>query len=636
MVDHVNAMPMPVDRTRKPAYAQWLWLGLAQLILGGVIAFNLYLEHGRAAAREQDRLATQARVITENTEHQLASANLALESVRGDLAHWIGSPGKQEGIRHLKALASAMQGIRTINVMDAKGRVIASNQPELLGRDLGYREYFQAVKQRPDADTLYVSPPFQTVLGAFAIVISRMIPGPRGEFAGILSVTLDPEYFRTLMMSVQYAPDMWVSVAHGDGLLFLMMPEHEGVQGMNIAQPGSFFTRHRNSGKEEEVLTGTVYATREMRMMALRTIRPSRLKMDKPLVVAASRDLDAIFQSWERGALTQAGLFGLVAIISSLGLYAYQRRQHEFDRKSAAAAVALRRSAERLQLATEASGIGVWDYDVVTAALVWDDSMHTLYGVDKSVGSGLFEMWSSCVFPEDMPAADAALKATLEQGAPYTPGFRIRRHSDGEVRYIQARARVYFDADGKPLRIVGTNEDITERELLKEKLEQQAQQDYLTGLSNRRHFMDQGQAELARAQRYGTPLSLLMLDIDRFKNINDTHGHKAGDIVLQRLSEIMRETLRSVDVIGRMGGEEFAILLPETDLKRATEVAERLRENVTHAQVALEATTPLQFTVSVGVSGMKGKDATLDILLNQADWALYEAKEGGRNKVCVA
>ncbi len=630
MVDHVNAMPTPVDRTRKPAYAQWLWLGLAQIVLGGALAFNLYLEHGRAASREQDRLATQARVITENMGHQLASANLALESVRGDLPHWIGS-GRQEGIRHLKALTSAMQGIRTINVMDAKGRVIASNQPALIGRDLGYREYFQAVKQRPDADALYVSPPFQTVLGVFAINISRMIPGPRGEFAGIMSVTLDPEYFRTLMMSVQYAPDMWVSVAHGDGLLFLMMPDRDGVQGMNIAQPGSFFTRHRNSGKEAEVLTGRVYATGETRMMALRTIHPSRPKMDKALVVAVSRDLDAVFQIWRQNALVQTGLFGLIAAASFTGLLVHQRRQRKLEQQVAGARVL----AERFSLALDRIPTYIYMKDQQRRYVYANRPTLELFNCTEEELRGSAD---ACFFPPETVAQLHDIDSrVLEHGAD-TAEKVVSRGEDGTRRvYWEVKTPIYEEEDKTRIwGLCGISTDITELELLKEKLEQQAQQDYLTGLSNRRHFMDQGQAELSRARRYGTPLSLLMLDIDRFKNINDTHGHKAGDIVLQRLSEVMRETLRSVDIIGRMGGEEFAILLPETDLKRATEVAERLRENVAHALVAVEAATPLQFTVSIGVSGIKEKNATLDTLLNQADWALYEAKEGGRNKVCVA
>jgi diguanylate cyclase (GGDEF)-like protein len=239
------------------------------------------------------------------------------------------------------------------------------------------------------------------------------------------------------------------------------------------------------------------------------------------------------------------------------------------------------------------------------------------------------------MLPDDRSITDAALKATLEQGVPYSPLFRIRR-SDGAIRHIQARARIHFDTAGKPIRMVGTNEDITEQKDLQKQLELQAHHDYLTGLSNRRHFMEQGGLALAVAKRYDHALSLCMLDIDQFKSINDTRGHKAGDIVLQKLGHILRETLRTVDIVGRMGGEEFAILMPETDLQEAAEIAERLRETIAKCDVILEAGLPLHFSVSIGVSTMKDKEVNMDILISQADTALYQAKNTGRNKVCLA
>ncbi|MGZ5027591.1 MAG: GGDEF domain-containing protein, partial [Methylobacter sp.] len=168
------------------------------------------------------------------------------------------------------------------------------------------------------------------------------------------------------------------------------------------------------------------------------------------------------------------------------------------------------------------------------------------------------------------------------------------------------------------------------------RLERQAQQDYLTGLCNRRFFLEQGETELARAQRYDNELSLFMLDIDHFKAINDTYGHATGDIVLQTLSHILRETLRSIDIIGRWGGEEFVILLPETDAQEAAEIAERLREAIDHAKVTLATGLPLHFTASIGIATLKEKDTNIDILLNYADEALYQAKNTGRNKVCIA
>jgi diguanylate cyclase (GGDEF)-like protein/PAS domain S-box-containing protein len=756
-------MAPAIKTIHRPALAPWLGLGFVLIILGGAIAFNLYLEHGRTSTREQNRLSTQARVIAENLQCQLMSANLALEDVRSDLPHWIGASGLQTGTAHLKALSNAIPGILHLSVMDATGRMLASDQPAFPGRNFSDQGYFQAVKQRPNPDTLYVSPPFKNDPGSsYVINLTRMIPGPRGEFAGIVSATLDPGYFKTLMASVLYAPDMWDAIGHGDGIPFLMVPEREALHGKNLAQPGAFFTQHRDGGRMTTLLIGTAHAAKGVQMMTQRTVYPDTLRMDKPLLVAVSRDLDTVFQPWRRDALAQSGLFGLITVISMLGLYAYQRRQRLFARQAAEATAALQQNAERLQLATGASAIGVWDYDLVTSELVWDDAMYTLYGIDKSAVSNLYEAWHNSVLPEDYPSAAAVLQATVKQGVPYMPRFRIRR-GDGALRYIQERAKVYFDAAGKPVRMVGTNEDITERQqqeaalqesearfhssfdaaaigmalisleggfmqangalcrivgytqaelqqktfqdithpddletdlaLLRElitgirdsyqlekrylhkdgraiwislsasavrdatgkvlyfiaqiqditerrglldKLNLQANQDYLTGLSNRRHFLEQGGAELARAQRYGEALSMFMLDIDYFKNINDTHGHKAGDIVLQKLGNVLRETLRTVDIIGRIGGEEFAILLPETDLQKAAEVAERLRETVASTDVVLEAGLPLHFTISIGVATLNEKSINLDTLFTLADQALYQAKASGRNKVGVA
>lgn len=167
------------------------------------------------------------------------------------------------------------------------------------------------------------------------------------------------------------------------------------------------------------------------------------------------------------------------------------------------------------------------------------------------------------------------------------------------------------------------------------KLKQQANVDYLTHAYNRRHFTEQGHLNLARAHRYGTPLSLIMLDIDFFKRVNDTYGHDQGDQVLIKLCQLCKKELREVDILGRIGGEEFAVLLPETGLEQAHEVAERLRTVVAESELPLANDQTLRFTISLGVATLKPKD-TLDSLLITADRALYEAKQAGRNKVCLA
>lgn len=168
-----------------------------------------------------------------------------------------------------------------------------------------------------------------------------------------------------------------------------------------------------------------------------------------------------------------------------------------------------------------------------------------------------------------------------------------------------------------------------------DELERRAYSDYLTGLANRRYFFEQAERELRRTLRYDLMLSILMLDIDHFKQVNDTYGHKVGDIVLKKLADVCLTTLRNIDIVGRIGGEEFAILLPETGSESAMEIAERLRARLAATPVPLHDGLPLHFTASFGVTALNAKETNIDMLLNQADQALYVAKEKGRNRVCM-
>ncbi|TYP67719.1 hypothetical protein BCL69_11761, partial [Nitrosomonas communis] len=149
-------MLLRIHQPKKPLYTQCLWLGLILIALGVGITFNLYFELDRTAAREHDRLSIQARVIAENTEYQLTSANLALENVRSNLAYWKDDAGQQAAIRHLRA-ASLIPGICIMNIVDKEGTITASTRAELIGMNIGFRDYFQEVKQHPNADMLYVS-----------------------------------------------------------------------------------------------------------------------------------------------------------------------------------------------------------------------------------------------------------------------------------------------------------------------------------------------------------------------------------------------------------------------------------------------------------------------------------------------
>ncbi len=168
----------------------------------------------------------------------------------------------------------------------------------------------------------------------------------------------------------------------------------------------------------------------------------------------------------------------------------------------------------------------------------------------------------------------------------------------------------------------------------KDAAEALARTDALTGLANRRAFDEAAQHEFQRARRYGTPLVLILADLDFFKAINDSHGHHVGDQVLVDFARILSESVRGVDLAGRWGGEEFIILMPGTELAEAVQVAERMRLAVAAAPTRLGDVT-CGYTASFGVAAYSSKDQTLDALLYRVDSALYRAKDNGRNRVEV-
>lgn len=176
------------------------------------------------------------------------------------------------------------------------------------------------------------------------------------------------------------------------------------------------------------------------------------------------------------------------------------------------------------------------------------------------------------------------------------------------------------------------NKELREANQVLEKL---AASDSLTELANRRSFFEYAAAEVQRAQRYGHPLSLQMLDIDHFKSVNDQFGHAAGDQVLRELANVLRANLRHNDLAARIGGEEFVVLLPETRLEDAAQHAERLRMAISALRFSFDQAT-LGITVSIGVAALDSEELSPDPLLMRADNGLYQAKQDGRNRVQVA
>jgi diguanylate cyclase (GGDEF)-like protein/PAS domain S-box-containing protein len=204
----------------------------------------------------------------------------------------------------------------------------------------------------------------------------------------------------------------------------------------------------------------------------------------------------------------------------------------------------------------------------------------------------------------------------------------------GRTRWIQFSFLPNAPDPGQPIVWSGFMLDVTERKLMEEEVKRLATLDSLTGIANRRRFLEQLEGELERFRRTGAVASFLMIDLDSFKRINDSEGHAVGDVVLKHFADLVRQNLRQLDAFGRIGGEEFAVLLPQTRLAGAIELAARLCQIVASSPAA-SGERSIAFTASMGVTEFQPGESGPESVMARADAALYRAKQGGRNKVVV-
>ena len=452
---------------------QWLLLSIGLLTLAGLLSYAQVQDYRRLETQEREKLTIQAKIVEKNLVPQLLLANHVIESILKDLPSW---REKKDGYRYgnhqLQVINDTLIGIRPILVIQADGKVLASSNEGLIGMNFAYRSYFKTAVSNPDPNILHVSAPFQTVLNAFVFSLFRTIPGPHGEFAGIVIVSVIPEYFATLLDSVRYAPDMRSAIIHGDGKLFLLSPNDAGVAGMNLDKPGTFFFRHRESGLPANVFTGTDYLTGDNRISALRTIRLASPPMDKPLVVEVSRSHARLFASWRKNAYLQSTLFGVIAVLSVIGLLITQRWRRD--------QLAERRLAEeklrKLSLAVEQSpvSITITDQNGMIEYVNPAYSKITGYTADDAVGKSLQGLGT------DTSDADEyqRLRETIAEGGTWQGEF-CNTKKDGELFWESTCVAPVYDDKGTINHFVAVTEDVTERKRAgeeKAKLEQQLQQ----------------------------------------------------------------------------------------------------------------------------------------------------------------
>ncbi len=298
-------------------------------------------------------------------------------------------------------------------------------------------------------------------------------------------------------------------------------------------------------------------------------------------------------------------------------------------------------SEDRLAKAQRLARLGNWEWDLKSSELHWSEEMYHLFGIDPGNWKPSRDSQLERVHPGDKETVSRALVEALRNVRPYSLDFRIAL-PDGAERFVHEEAEVFFDQNGGAIRMIGTTQDISERKQVEGQIRLLAYYDGLTLLPNRRLFMEKLDLALENARRREGSLAVLFLDLDRFKQINDTLGHGAGDRLLQGVAERLRKCLRSSDAVARgealgatddvarLGGDEFIVII--TNITRGEDAARVARR----VQEALEQPFKLDenevfATASIGISIFPQDGTDLETLLKNADAALYHAKDAGRS-----
>ena len=333
-------------------------------------------------------------------------------------------------------------------------------------------------------------------------------------------------------------------------------------------------------------------------------------------------------------------VIGLLALLYLALWIIVKRAQDHIDeqnREREKVQQALGLSEERWKFALEGAGDGVWDRNLQSGEVVFSRRYKEIYGFTEGELEARNEPWDARVHPDDLAQVETDRQAYFAGQTPSYVSERRMQCRDGSWKWILSRGMVVArDAAGKPLRMIGTHTDISERKALEERLQQLAHFDVLTGLSNRALFSDRLRQGLAKARRDKRRMGLLMIDLDEFKPVNDKYGHHVGDLLLKEVARRMLECVRrETDTVARLGGDEFVVILSAIEKAQdALDVAEKIRGRLNQTFDIEGRQLKISSCTGVAVFPQHGADEVL--LLKSADAAMYRAKENGRNRVELA
>jgi diguanylate cyclase (GGDEF)-like protein/PAS domain S-box-containing protein len=532
----------------------------------------------------------------------------------------------REGIEaRMRQTVEGSSRLLRIDMYDPDGAWLATTAENLPPgpRQTAY-SYFQN-HRKSTSQAPFIGRPIQLPDGNWILTVSQRLNRPDGSFGGIVVATLDCRYFTRFYSSFDVGAHGSVSLATWNGTLLARAPYDQRQIGRELGK-GQLFSQQLATRRSGSYQSNSPFDN-------LPHLSAFDASLRYPVVAVVSMSRDEVLASWFAGAvqrLATAGVLTLGLALLGFGL------AEQIKRRQRSEGVLVQKEAEFRLLAECASDI-VERLAPDGRRLYVSPAMERLIGrkPEELIGTNAFDT----VHEDDRPAVVAAAERLRNrESSEETVVFRAR-HADGREVWLETALRVAADPQQQG-GVVGVTRDVTERKLLEVKLASLATIDGLTGLANRRAFDEALRREVARCRRSQQPLSLLMIDCDRFKRFNDDYGHLAGDSCLKAVAAaIMDRARRPLDVAARYGGEEMALLLPDTDLAAARSLGAEICRQVQALGVGHARNLPWKVaTVSIGVATLEAADGDLRDgawLVATADLALYDAKAQGRNQ-CVA
>lgn len=474
-------------------WRQWLSLALAALLLLLALGYERYESRQQTEWHEIARLQTLARVTDSNLALHLTAIDKLLLYVREtQISRGVrsrGVPSIVPNIDELRFFVETTPGARSIAIIDDKGTVLASNRAEFIEKNFADRPYFRAVSAARDPNALIISEPYLTALNAWGVQLVRPILSSTGEFIGAVTVTLDPEFFKSMLSSVLYADDLRCLLIHQDGVVFQAVGDFTAKIGSSLAQPGSLLAAHFASGQSESSLIQNSYSTGDKRMGVLRNVAIEGT--GKYFIISFTRNLDAVFAVWRRESFL-FGLGFLLVLFSSIAWLVIYQRQHTASynnklallRERAAAEVSKQQASREIEELYNTAPCGYHSLDANGIIQRINQTELDWLGLKREDVEGKLN-FTELLDDEGVEAFRDNYPIFMETGVLKDLEFNLRRH-DGSLFTVLVTATAVLGEDGNYLGSRTTLTDITERKAVETELERH--RNYLEALVNERTY----------------------------------------------------------------------------------------------------------------------------------------------------